>query len=131
MTKIIGLAAAVCVGVLTAVAPGYAQQTSPAAPGAKAARPTEAPLRKFIENGMKGTPDYATMAPALADAVRNTPAALDRLKAQGALKSLAYTETGPGGMDIYRATFENGALTFRIALDANGIISGLLMGPAQ
>jgi hypothetical protein len=36
-------------------------------------------------------------------------------------------------MDIYRATFERGALMFRIRMDADGKIAGLLMqqAPAQ
>jgi hypothetical protein len=133
MRTMIRLAAAVLWAGVFAVAaiPAQAQQT-PAAPGAKAARATEAPLRKFITDMQKGTTDYSTMVEPLANAVRGSmPASGQRLIDQGALKSLEYTETGPGGMDIYRVTFEKGALSFRISLTADGKIGGLLMGPAQ
>jgi hypothetical protein len=134
--KISGLVAAGFLAVaMAAGGPALAQQTkTPAAPGAKATRPTEAPLRKFIADVAKGTLDYNTMAQPLADAVRGAPQAAERVKALGALKTLAYTETGPGGMDIYNATFEKGALIFRIAMLPDGKIGGLLMQqppPAQ
>ena len=130
--KISGLMAAGILAVaMAAGVPALAQQTpAPTAPGAKAARPTEAPLRKFITDMIKGAPDYTTMAQPLADAVRGTPQAAQRIADMGALKTLVYTETGPGGMDIYRATFEKGALNFRIAMLPDGKIGGLLMQPA-
>jgi hypothetical protein len=133
--KISGLVTAGFLAVaMAAGVPAMAQQgAGTTAPGAKAARPTEAPLRKFIADIAKGTPDYTTMGQALADAVRGTPQAADRIKALGPLKTLVYTETGPGGMDIYNATFEKGALMFRISMQADGKIGGLLMQqpPAQ
>ncbi|HEV7694058.1 MAG TPA: hypothetical protein VGO52_24710 [Hyphomonadaceae bacterium] len=130
--KISGLVTAGFLAVaMAAGVPALAQQKpAPATPSAKATRPTEAPLRKFIADIAKGAPDYTTMAQGLADAVRGTPQAADRIKALGALKTLAYTETGPGGMDIYNATFEKGSLIFRIAMNAEGKIGGLLMQPA-
>jgi hypothetical protein len=128
--KISGLVAAGFLAVaMAAGAPALAQQGG-AATGAKAARPTEAPLRKFITDMIKGAPDYTTMAQGLADAVRGTPQAAERIKDLGALKTLAYAETGPGGMDIYNATFEKGALQFRIAMNAEGKIGGLFLQPA-
>jgi hypothetical protein len=132
MRKMIGLAAAVlCAGAMAAGMPAQAQQTPGATAPAKAAKATEAPLRKFIADIQKGTPDYSTMVEPLANAVRGSmPASGQRITDLGALKSLEYTETGPGGMDIYRATFEKGALGFRIALGADGKIAGLFMGPA-
>ena len=87
-------------------------------------------VARIITDIAKGTPDYTTMGQALADAVRGAPQGGQRIKDLGPLKSLAYTETGPGGMDIYRATFEKGALIFRIAMQADGKIGGLNMQPA-
>jgi CubicO group peptidase (beta-lactamase class C family) len=98
-----------------AAAKRFKDQT--AAPGSEAA------LRKMIEGVQAGRPDYASMSPGLADAVR---AQLDgqqsALKKLGALQSITFTGVGPAGPDIYRAKFENGSQEYRIWLAPDGKI---------
>jgi D-alanyl-D-alanine carboxypeptidase len=95
---------------------------------AKVASPgTEAALRHIIDSLQKGAPDYSRMAPTLADATRRQAdgikTALDQL---GPLKSMTFQSVGPAGADIYIVAFEKGSLEWRISLDADGRIGGLI-----
>jgi CubicO group peptidase (beta-lactamase class C family) len=90
-----------------------------AAPGGLAA------LRGMIEGLRDGKPDYDSMSAGLAGATRQQlPQIQAELQKLGSLRSLTFKGVGPGGMDIYTAGFENGALEYRIALGLDGKIEG-------
>ena len=97
----------------------------------KAAPGSEAALRRFIDQVVKGEPDYATLGSALAQAVKQQMAGgQNPFTRFGALQDIAFTGVGPGGMDIYLATFASAKLEWRIMLDADGKIIGLNFRPA-
>ena len=85
----------------------------------------EASLRKFIEDQAKGTPDYASMAPGLADAVRSQlPTLQPLLKGWGPIKALTYLATAVDGVDSYKVEFETGPpAIFNIFLGPDGKIA--------
>jgi CubicO group peptidase (beta-lactamase class C family) len=90
-----------------------------AAPGGDVA------LRHMIEDLRAGKPNYDSMSPGLAAATRQQlPQIQPEIQKLGALKELTFKGVGPGGMDIYQAAFENGALEYRIALGPGGKIEG-------
>lgn len=92
----------------------------------------EAPLRRFIEAEAKGSPAFDLMSPQLAEAVRKQQPTTDRLfKEAGAFKSLTFKGVGPGGADIYIATFEHANQEWRIGpIGADGKINGISFAPA-
>ena len=59
----------------------------------------------------------------LAQILRDQPLALARLK--GRLRRLKRKGVGPGGGDIYEATFANGKREFRVLLDPQGRIDAM------
>ena len=86
----------------------------------------EAALRQTIEGVRTGAPNYALMSPSVAQMTRRQ---LPQLQAEvvplGALQSLTFKGVGPGGADVYLATFEKGALEYRIWLTPDGKIDNL------
>jgi hypothetical protein len=40
----------------------------------------------------------------------------------GAIKTVAFKDVTPGGLDVYEVAFENGAAEFRIMVDSGGTI---------
>jgi hypothetical protein len=91
-----------------------------------------APLRRFIQATVKGTPAFDIMSPGLADAVRQQKSGTDQIfQKTGALKSITFKAVGPGGMDIYTVTFENAVQEWRIGpLSPDGKIDGIVFRPA-
>ncbi|HTD63087.1 MAG TPA: serine hydrolase domain-containing protein [Gemmatimonadaceae bacterium] len=74
-------------------------------------------LRRLIGELRLGKPNYALMSYELAGDVRQELAHEQaKLASLGALESLTFKGVGPGGADIYTATFEHGALEYRIWL---------------
>jgi hypothetical protein len=91
---------------------------------------SEAAVRKNIADILAGTPDYDNMAPGLANATRQQlPQIRNLLGGMGALKSVTFTEVGPGGADVYRTEFEKGAFIWRIIMQEDGKIGSLGFGP--
>jgi CubicO group peptidase (beta-lactamase class C family) len=90
-------------------------KTQTAAPGSEAA------VRRLIDELRLGQPNYDLMAPQLARATRRQIAEEQATMAKlGALRALKFTGVGPAGPSIYQATFENGALQWRIWMNPDG-----------
>jgi hypothetical protein len=91
---------------------------------------SEDALRDALDGLQRGAPDYARVAPRLADSLRQQ---LARLRAQmtalGAIESVFFKGVGPGGYDVYGVKFAGGAAEFRIRLTGEGLIEGLLFRP--
>lgn len=86
-------------------------------------------LRDTIAALQAGTPDYATMGPELAQAVRDQSAAMTpALAAMGELQSLENIGEPVPGAHQFQATFANGATsTWTIRIDGDNIIQGLMV----
>src|SRR6266481_2072595 len=97
-------------------------QSQTATPGSEAA------LRRLIEGISTGRPNFAEMSPALADATRQQ---LPRLAAAmahlGIVQSVEFRGVGNQGWDMYDVRQEHGSSQWRIALGADGIITGALV----
>jgi CubicO group peptidase (beta-lactamase class C family) len=105
-----------------AIAKRFQEQTQ--SPG------TEAALRHAIDGLLKGTPDYTSMIPQLADSVRQQQPRLKANFAQlGALKSVTFKGVGPAGADIYEVKFEHGKTVWRIILGSDGKVEFLNFHP--
>jgi len=91
---------------------------------------TEAILRKTIQDLQEGKPDFSTMEPELQKAIKEQAQhTADIYRHLGALQSLRYIGTQSGN-DIYRAVYQNAAVTYTIRLSSSGKISLLLLQPA-
>jgi CubicO group peptidase (beta-lactamase class C family) len=92
----------------------------------------EAALRKLIENQVNGTPDYETMSPQLAEAVRvQLPQLQPLFRSWGAIKAITFVRTDLDGLDTYRVDFANGgAAMFSIFLSPDGKIATTFFRPA-
>jgi hypothetical protein len=92
---------------------------------------TEAALRRFIDRQQAGQPpEFERLSPALADAVRQQAAQTTPfLEKLGRLQSVQFQGVGLQGLDAYSVKYENGTVLYRIALDPNGIITGLALQP--
>jgi CubicO group peptidase (beta-lactamase class C family) len=94
-------------------------KTQVASPGSDAA------VRRLIAELRSGKPNYALMGSALARETRRQlaehEATLTRL---GTLQSLTFKEVGQGGANIYLATFEKGALEWRVWMNLDGNVDG-------
>lgn len=87
---------------------------------------SEALLLHLIAEHQAGRPCVERMTAELAEAVREQfDRAHAKLSARGALQKLLFRGVGPAGHDVYRAVFEKGAFTFRIAWSDQGWIVGL------
>ena len=86
-------------------------------------------LRDTIAALQAGTPDYDTMGPELAQAVRDQSAAMTpALAAMGELQSLENIGEPVPGAHQFEATFANGATsTWTIRIDGENIIQGLMV----
>jgi CubicO group peptidase (beta-lactamase class C family) len=84
---------------------------------------SEAAVRRLIGELRLGKPNYDLMSSAMA---RETRRQLTQEQATiaklGALQSLTFTRVGPAGPSIYQATFEKGALEWRIWLNLDGSV---------
>ncbi|MBX3479613.1 MAG: hypothetical protein KF842_04380 [Caulobacter sp.] len=91
------------------------------------AAPAEAALRKTIADFQAGKPDYATMSPELAEAVRPQEAAMAQLAPLGAITQV--TRIGDSVAPYrFAVTFEAGVtLNWVINLDGQGLIDGLFV----
>ena len=82
---------------------------------------SEAAVRSVIDELRLGKPDYDRMSPALARQTRRQIIeSRSTIAKLGALRSLTFTGVGAAGPDIYRATFAQGTLEWRIWLNLDG-----------
>jgi len=92
-------------------------------------RHAEHVLRDTIAALQAGTPDYDSMVPELADAVRAQSAAMTpALASLGELQTLEHIGEPAQGAHQFRATFASGqALTWSISINGENKIQGLLI----
>ena len=92
-------------------------------------RHAEHVLRDTIAALQAGTPDYDSMVPELADAVRAQSAAMTpALASLGELQTLEHIGEPAPGAHQFRATFASGqALTWSISINGENKIQGLLI----
>jgi len=84
---------------------------------------SEAAVRRLVEELRIGKPNYELLG---GDMARETRRQIAQHKAAivklGALQSVAFKGVGPGGPNIYLATFENGSLEWRVWLNLDGSV---------
>jgi D-alanyl-D-alanine-carboxypeptidase/D-alanyl-D-alanine-endopeptidase len=91
---------------------------------------SEAALRRNIDELRLGQPKYELMSPAFADVIRQQlPQLKTAINQLGALQSVTFKGVGQGGADIYEVKFEHGSTEWRITLDSDGKIAGVLFRP--
>ncbi len=97
-------------------------QSQTATPGSDAA------LRRLIEGISTGKPNFTEMSPTLADATRRQLPHLSAVMAHlGPVQSVEFRGVGNQGWDMYDVRQKNGTSQWRIALGADGIITGALV----
>lgn len=85
----------------------------------------EALLKRSIEALRAGTPNYAEMSPALAEATRAQLPGIEKvLSGMGDLKSVTLKWAAPDGEDDYEVAFQNGTLDWTIVVDKDGKLIG-------
>jgi hypothetical protein len=84
-----------------------------------------ATLKRLIEEGRMGKPDYSKMTLTLAQATRTQlPMMQQRFQELGAVKEVKFLGVGPMGAEQFDLQFEKGALQSQIFCLPNGFISG-------
>ncbi len=92
------------------------------------ARHAEHRLRDTIVALQAGTPDYDSMTPTLADAVRGAPEATAFLQAAGEIQTIEHSAEPRPGTHQFNVVFANGAqTTWTISVNAEDKIQGLLL----
>ena len=92
---------------------------------------SESEVRREVDELQRKQPDYDRLTPLLAETARQQSQHTEELIASlGALQSLKFKGVGPGGFDIYQAQFERGSLDWRILIDTDGKVAGLVIRPA-
>jgi DNA-binding transcriptional MerR regulator len=92
---------------------------------------SEATLRKMISNAQEGVMDETQMTAEMAKVVEPQVKTVKReMRDLGALRSLTFKGVGRDGWDVYDANFENGEQQWRIYLQDDGKVSGLLVRPS-
>jgi CubicO group peptidase (beta-lactamase class C family) len=103
----------------------------PLPPPRTSAQPgSDTALRALLAGVTSGHPDYALLAPPLADLMhKQLPMIQSMFQGLGALQSIAFKGVDFGGADQYLARFAKGGMLFSISLDPHGQIGGLLLSP--
>ncbi len=87
-------------------------------------------LRQFIEAAQTGKPNLAQLSGPLAKKVQEQASSLQaHLSHLGAVQSVEFKGVGNQGWDTYQVQHEHGISEWRIAVDQDGVIGGLLMVP--
>lgn len=87
---------------------------------------SEAALRQLISDLAAGTPRYDSMTPEIAALTREQLGQLQpMLNSLGAVQSVSFEKVLPDGIDVYIVRFASGNAEFGMALEGNGIISGV------
>ncbi len=75
-----------------------------------------------------GAPDYGSMTPELADAMRQQlPQLQDMLTRLGRVRSIRFIGVGNQGWDQYLVTHEHGTSELRIRINSSGAVAGALV----
>lgn len=91
---------------------------------------TEAALRRLVDGLISGEPNYDEMSALLAQATRQQlPNLQSGMTELGAVQSATFLGVGAQGEDVYSVRHENGASHWRIALEADGMISTAWVTP--
>jgi hypothetical protein len=91
---------------------------------------SESILRKTIQDLQEGRPDFESMEPELQKVVKEQSGHTAEIyRHLGALQTLKYIGS-KDGMDIYRALYQNAAVTYTIQLSPSGKVNVLLLQPA-
>jgi len=89
---------------------------------------SEAALRRNIDGLRSGHPIYSEMSPELQDATREQlPKLTEDMNRWGQVEGMQFLGVGSQGWDIYQVTHTSGSTIWRIHLENNGIIDGLLV----
>lgn len=106
-----------------------AQEAIKARVAAQTAAPgSEAALKRVVDSMVAGNIAYDEMESVLADVTRQQEAHIKPMMKQlGAVKSITFKGVGDMGWDAYEVKYENGTLTFRVAMAPSGKMGGLLM----
>ncbi|MEQ5839121.1 M56 family metallopeptidase [Paraburkholderia acidicola] len=89
---------------------------------------SEAALRRHIDSLQSGHPRYSEMSAGLQDATREQlPRITEYMNQWGPIESVRFLGVGSQGWDIYQVTHASGSAIWRIHLQNDGIIDGLLM----
>jgi bla regulator protein blaR1 len=92
---------------------------------------TEAALRHLIESAIAGKLDFEILAPPLAQIMKaQAPVLETSLKYMGRLQAIEFVSVGPQGWDAYTVKYEKGTQHWRLIMDENGKIGGLLNLPS-
>ena len=76
---------------------------------------TEASVRRWLASIAAGQPDYADMAPGLAEAAREQwPETRQQFDAFGPFKAIRFVRVSPQGLDVYEADFQNNRIQVAI-----------------
>jgi hypothetical protein len=88
---------------------------------------TDAALRRTIDAALKGAINYEDMEPPLANVTRQQEAGiLATMKDVGPIQSFTYKGVSQMGWDMYEVKFAKATFEFRIVLNPNGKIVGLM-----
>jgi serine-type D-Ala-D-Ala carboxypeptidase/endopeptidase len=91
---------------------------------------SEAAVRRLVEELRIGQPKYELMTPSFADVTRQQLPQLKTIITQfGAVLSVTFKGVGQGGADIYEVKFERGSSEWRITLEPDGKVGGVLFRP--
>jgi hypothetical protein len=86
----------------------------------------ERTLRRLIEEGRAGTPDYSKMTLTLAQATKmQLPMIQSKFQQLGAVKEVKFTSVAPTGAEMFDVTFDSGTMQSMIFCLPNGFISGV------
>jgi len=89
---------------------------------------SDAALRRLIEGIRTGEPNYADMSPQFQEVTRRQLPQLQAAMAQlGAVQAVEFRGVGNQGWDLYAVKQARGSTQWKIALDAEGIITGALV----
>jgi bla regulator protein blaR1 len=89
---------------------------------------SEAALRRNIDGLRSGHPIYSEMSSELQDATREQlPRLTENVDRWGPVESVQFLGVGSQGWDVYQVTHVSGSAIWRIHLENNGIIDGLLV----
>ena len=91
---------------------------------------SEAAVRRLVEELRTGQPKYELMTPSFADVTRQQLPQLRTIITQfGAVLSVMFKGVGQGGADIYEVKFERGSSEWRITLEPDGKVGGVVFSP--
>lgn len=84
-------------------------------------------VRGLIAGILAGRSDLEKLSPQIAGQVaKDLPKLQLALAPLGGLKSLAFRSVDPNGFDVYEGTHEHGSSEWRVDVEGEGIITGVM-----